>query len=86
MKSQKKNQDTLLSLVKRVNCQTDKTKQECDALELLLEHVENKDFYKLISVDFHFVERHLYHHVFYKNLKEHGTTINNNILFAQYYE
>ena len=86
MKSQKKNQDTLLTLVNRVNCQTEKTKQKCDALELLLGRLENKDFYELISVDFHFVKRRLYHHVFYKNLKEHGTTINNNILFAQYYK
>ena len=45
-----------------------KTKQEHDALQLLLEHLENKNFYEPISRDFNFVERRSYHHVFYKNL------------------
>ena len=61
-----------------------KTKRERDALQLLLERLENKDFYEPISVNFHFYERRSYRHVFYKKLKEHAMKINNVILFAQY--
>lgn len=43
-----------------------KTKRERDALQLLLERLENKDFYEPISVNFHFYERRSYRHVFYK--------------------
>ena len=63
-----------------------KNKRECDALELLLERSENKDFYEPINVDFYFYERRFYCHIFYKNLREHGMTINNVILVAQYYK
>ena len=63
-----------------------KTKQEHDALELLSERLENKDFYEPISIDFYLYEWRSYRHVFYKNLEEHGMTIDNVILFAQYYK
>ena len=67
------------------NLEVYKIKQEHEALESLIDCLEKKDFYEPISVDYHFTERRSYRRAFYKHLKEQGITIENVMLFAQYY-
>ena len=65
------------------NLEVYKIKREHEALDSLIECLENKDFYEPISVDYHFTERRSYYHAFYKHLKEQGIAIKNVMLFAQ---
>ena len=65
---------------------TYKVNRERDAVESLVEALQTKDFYKPVSVDLHFVERHSYRYSFFKHLKEFGFPIENVLLFAQYYK
>ena len=59
-----------------------KVEQERNAIVSLKEALEDKNFYKPVSVDIHFLECQSYQYIFICNLKC-GIPIANTILFAQ---
>ena len=75
---------SLTELPYLTNC-TYSIQREKDAVETIKELYQTKDFYEPISVNECFpTARHL-RYTFAKKIKENGISIENTILFAQYY-
>ena len=60
--------------------------QERNAIVSLKEALEDKNLYKPVSVDIHFLECQSYQYTLICNLKKCGIPIANTIILAQYYE
>ena len=62
-----------------------KIHREKNAIEAILEILNNSDFYVRVCIDDHFHEKRSYRYTFYKRLKDLGFPLSNVVVFAQYY-